>query len=385
MQLPVIPLGVDTPAYTADPPARTRLRARIGASKDDIVLLTLGRLTPATKAHPVPMLIAAERAAAACAGRGIGLHHVFVGQQTSSAMLEAYRTAAATFTDKARVHMLDGQDAAIVHEAWHGADVFFTLSDNLQETFGLAPIEAMAAGLPCVVSDWNGYRDTVVEGETGFRIPTLMPAPGDGRDLAGRYRDGEDDYSMFHARACMATACNVERAAAALQELALNPDLRHRMGAAARHRARTVYDWRLIVGAYQDLWADLAEIRAASPAWRPVESASAVTPDIPDPFQVFQGHPTATLHGGMTVRPRQRDVLRSVARLTANTLNTVAVDRSVPRAQFNAVLETIAGGAITVNEIEQAHGDCDGPTLRRFLLWLYKFDVITIGGDRDHP
>ena len=31
----------------------------------------------------------------------------------------------------------------------------------MQETFGLTPLEAMAAGLPCVVSDWNGYRDTV--------------------------------------------------------------------------------------------------------------------------------------------------------------------------------------------------------------------------------
>jgi len=25
------------------------------------------------------------------------------------------------------------------------------------ETFGLTPIEAMAAGLPCLVSDWDGY------------------------------------------------------------------------------------------------------------------------------------------------------------------------------------------------------------------------------------
>ena len=268
-----------------------------------------------------------------------------------------------------------------MHEAWHGADVFFTLSDNLQETFGLTPIEAMAAGLPSVVSDWNGYRDTVVEGETGFRIPTLMPAPGDGRDLAERFRSGEDYFSMFHARACMATACDVDRAAVCLEALALDPDLRSRMGAAARRRARTVYDWRLIVGAYKDLWAELAEIRTASPIRHPFQSPPEVKPMVPDPFDAFQGHPTIVLHGRMTVRPRHRDVLQSVARLTGNTLSTVALDLSVPREQFNTVLGTIAKGTNTVDEIERAHLDCDGPILRRLLLWLCKFDVISINDD----
>ena len=44
----------------------------------------------------------------------------------------------------------------------------------MQETFGLTPIEAMACGVPQVVADWDGYRETVVEGETGFRVPTYV-------------------------------------------------------------------------------------------------------------------------------------------------------------------------------------------------------------------
>lgn len=102
---------------------------------------------------------------------------------------------------------------------------------------------------------------------------------------------------------------------------------------------------------------------------------------VPDPFDAFQGHPTIVLHGRMTVRPRHRDVLQSVARLTGNTLSTVALDLSVPREQFNTVLGTIAKGTNTVDEIERAHLDCDGPILRRFLLWLCKFDVISINDD----
>ena len=38
-------------------------------------------------------------------------------------------------------------------------DIFVSLSDNIQETFGLTPLEGMASGLPVVATDWNGYRD----------------------------------------------------------------------------------------------------------------------------------------------------------------------------------------------------------------------------------
>lgn len=57
---------------------------------------------------------------------------------------------------------------------WKVADGFTSLSDNIQETFGLVVVEAMASGLPVVASDWNGYRDLVVPGETGWLVPTCM-------------------------------------------------------------------------------------------------------------------------------------------------------------------------------------------------------------------
>jgi glycogen synthase len=56
------------------------------------------------------------------------------------------------------------------------------MSDNIQETFGLTPLEAMAAGLPVIVGDWDGYKDTVRDGVDGFRIPSLMPPAPLGTD-----------------------------------------------------------------------------------------------------------------------------------------------------------------------------------------------------------
>ena len=95
-----------------------------------------------------------------------------------------------------KVITLDGRQASARQTAWAGADVFCSLSDNIQETFGIVPIEAMAAGLPVVVSDWDGYKDTVRHGVDGFRIPTCMPQAGLATDLALRHALEVDTYDM---------------------------------------------------------------------------------------------------------------------------------------------------------------------------------------------
>jgi glycosyltransferase involved in cell wall biosynthesis len=108
-----------------------------------------------------------------------------------------FRDGAAQFCPDVRVAFADGHDAEVRRDSWAAADIFISLADNIQETFGLTPIEAMASGLPVVVTDWDGYKDTVRDGIVGFRLATWMPRPGQGDDFAYRYESQVINYDMY--------------------------------------------------------------------------------------------------------------------------------------------------------------------------------------------
>lgn len=103
--------------------------------------------------------------------------------------------------------MLGGVTHEQVPDRLRQLDVFVALSR--QESFGAAILEAGACGLPVVVSNAAGPAEVTVEGETGLVVPI-------------------DD---------------VEAAAQAIARLALDGDLRERMGAAGRRHVQERYSW----------------------------------------------------------------------------------------------------------------------------------------------
>ena len=86
---------------------------------------------------------------------------------------EAYEELAKRFP-RLTIRRLGGLTPATREEKQLGlaaADVFCSPADNLQETFGISVLEAMASRLPVIASDWNGYRDLVQHGQTGWIVP----------------------------------------------------------------------------------------------------------------------------------------------------------------------------------------------------------------------
>jgi glycosyltransferase involved in cell wall biosynthesis len=97
---------------------------------------------------------------------------------------------------------LEPQPHSLVIEALRRS-LFSVAPSLLPESFGIVALEAAAAGKPAIVSDLGGLSDIVIDGETGFLV-----APGDREALR-----------------------------AALARLCAEPELRGRMGTAARRRA----------------------------------------------------------------------------------------------------------------------------------------------------
>ena len=375
-QLPVIPLGIHTAdfVFTADQKAAARQALAVDA--DTLVVLFMGRLSFHAKAHPLAMYQALE-AAAKSSGKKVLL--VECGWHANEFIAKAYAEAAQLACPSVRVVTLDGRNAEDRQTAWAGADVFCSLSDNIQETFGIVPIEAMAAGLPVVVSDWDGYKDTVRDGVDGFRIPTHMPGPGLGQDLALRHALELDTYDMYCGHTCSLVAVDVPAATAAFERLFDSAALRIRMGQAGQARARAVYDWSVIIAQYEALWAQLTALRSAQ---APVPEYQAATwPARMDPFQAFASYPTHTLQAHTPLALVDADAQAAMARVLAfKSLAMVNFAKLVlpSDAEILSVLQAAQPGPhAAASLVSRVSADRQGFVFRS-LAWLLKLHVLKI-------
>jgi starch synthase len=162
-EMPVIPLGVHADDFVMADADRKKSRMDLGISEDEIVFLFFGRLSFHAKSHPFPMYTALEGVARESGKRLVILQ---CGWFANEFIEKAFKDGARQFCPGIRHLWLDGRKENDRKTAWAASDVFLSLSDNIQETFGLTLIEAMAAGKPVIATDWDGYRDTVEHGES---------------------------------------------------------------------------------------------------------------------------------------------------------------------------------------------------------------------------
>lgn len=376
-ELPIIPLGVDTAMFATGETARsarTRLRERLGIGANDIVVLWMGRFNHAAKAHPIPAYLALEGLARKVPARIV---HLQAGWFSDADMESAFIDAGRMFAPNVHQVFVDGRLPEVRRDVWSAADIFMSLSDNLQETFGLTPIEAMAAGLPVVVSDWDGYRDTVRDGIDGFRIPTTMPAAGVGEDMALGYTSGALNYGAYCAVTSQMISVDLQRCVEALVTLAQDAALRQRMGDAGRKRAREAFDWRCVIAQYQELCGTLAQIRVraeSSAPRRPGQPAFALRGD---PFDVFASYPTRTLATNLALALAEGSAAERLSALHKHALNRPALPWLASAEDMHAILRVIAARpGVTVGELCQRLDDRQRLTLVRTLAWMLKMGVL---------
>jgi glycosyltransferase involved in cell wall biosynthesis len=369
-QLVTIPLGVHTADFVRNPEARAGWRESFDIPQDAPVALHMGRFSTATKMHPGPMGLALQIAAERL---GKPVYWIWFGGARRAEDGAAFEAAARAFCPDVEIRIAPDTRAETRDSLLSAADVFLSLSDNIQETFGLTPVEAMAAGLPCVVSDWDGYRDTVRHGVDGFRIRTTAPRPGLGGDLAYAYAQRAMSYDTYAGAAARLTSVDVHEAAEALTALFADPDLRARLGASAQARARESFDWRVVIPQYQALWTELARRRSAA-----AQQPSMENPYRPDPFRMFAGHPSDALKPSDVVslaRPFTLDAMTDhLARPGVGDL----VARLPDAAERAAIFSLLSVGPRTVGALLAETSPDRRPFIERGLLWMAKFGVLRL-------
>lgn len=365
--LPIIPLGVNAAAYAETPATRefrVRWRQHYAVHDQDTVILWVGRFHHAQKAHPIPAYLALEAVARRIAGR---VFFVQAGWFANSAIEMAYFDASRRFAPSVQHVFLDGRLPEIRQNIWHAADIFLSLSDNVQETFGLTPIEAMAAGLPPVITDWDGYRDTVRDGMDGLRIPTLMPPAGAGEELAHGFTAGSIPYELYCGISAQTVSFDLGRCVDGLVTLIKDPARRREMASAGRQRAAELYDWQRVIASYQDLLEELARIRGRETGASPRKPGRPAYPLRADPYDIFACYPTQTLDPSTQLYPANQPVDALVG-LAEHALNHFASPWRGSSDDLRKLLARIqAKPGITAGEL------CDNaaPTLRA-IAWLVK-------------
>ena len=373
-QLPVIPLGVHCSDFEYSLDDKEYARRKLELNSGSIVVLYLGRLSFHAKAHPLAMYKALEDAASQTK-QDIVL--VECGWHSNDSICEAFSDAASVVCPSIRKIVLDGRNVESRKIAWSIADIFCSLSDNIQETFGITPVEAMAAGIPVVVSDWDGYRDTVRDGIDGFLIPTLMPENGLGMDLALRHALRIDTYDMYCGNTSSFTSVDIKTTRNAFIKLFQSPELRRKMGEEGRKRAIEVFEWRNIIRRYEALWRSMSSLRKEEST--NLKACSYQWPSRLDPFYSFSKYPSKQLNSQTRVSLIDKDCDDAFLRfqkLYKLSMINYTKDILPTQSEVRQILQLATKGPHKALDLIKSFSQSRQPFVFRGISWLLKLGIL---------
>jgi D-inositol-3-phosphate glycosyltransferase len=375
-RIDVVPLGIDTERFKpGDKPA---LRASLGLPLEDFTILWHGRLSAADKADLLPLLRVFQRLVEANPRRSLRL--VIAGSDLPGfPFAPSLKNAASEMGIADHVTFLVGFPPDRSQDLYAAADVFVSPIDNIQETFGLTPVEAMACGVPQVVSEWDGYRETVRHEETGFLVPSYWTHCDADLVRATRIPASQPlDVGFPHFILGQSVVLDLECYQKYLQALIDNEDLRQRMSRASRQRAMECFSWPVFVRHMEALWDELREVARRTP-FPPVEARPRRYHQ-PRYVETFSGYASRMLSPEAVLRITRtgREVLAGKASLPNNygPLDLLAFEPFAMR-QALVALETAGEAGRTLGSLAQElmPGTLDRAT--RHLLRLAKHGLAS--------
>jgi glycosyltransferase involved in cell wall biosynthesis len=180
----LLPFTFDEEFYRPlDEAARLALKTKLGFGAEEKILLYSGRLTLEKNVHTLLRVFSVLRTLVPESRLVIvgaeyndpfpefGIFTVGIGRTLE-------RTAARLGIPEDRVSFLGRKSLEDLRDLYNIADVLVNMTLHHDENFGLSQIEALGCGTPVVGTNWGGLKDTIVDGETGYRISTVVTKSG---------------------------------------------------------------------------------------------------------------------------------------------------------------------------------------------------------------
>ena len=373
-KLPVIPLGINADDFQFSKNEKHNARNILKIDQDSLIITYVGRLSFHAKANPIAMYLAIEKAALLNPEKKIKV--IECGWFANDKIRKAFSELANQLLTKVELIHIDGRQQDNVKLAWQSADIFCSLSDNIQETFGISPVEAMASGLPVVVSDWNGYKETVRDNIDGFRISTLMPESGLGRDLAISHALELVTYDQYIAKSSSFIAIDIEQAVDRFDRLIKSDDLRYRLGQNGKNRVFQQFDWKVIIPQYEELWSILGEERAK---YADAKSGKVAWPERPDPFGSFSHYPTVRLDKNRVfglVSEDYAQIVENFQKYKKFQSNNSVRSVLLLDEEFLLIFQVLEHKNLSSKDILKNFNKGRRPMIYRNLFWLLKMGLL---------
>jgi len=248
------------------------------------------------------------------------------------------------------------------------ADIFVSIADNPQETFGITLVEAGAFGLPVVASEYDGYRDIVVHGETGLLVPTIGSDDTPDADLLAPVIFD----NQYHLLLSQRTVVEIPALAAALKRLIDSPEERRPMGHAARQRVEENYAWSVVIEQYVSLWDSLWGEPVDAYALRDAAHPQAM------PFGRLFGHyTTRTLEPGTLLKAGRTGeaFYRGRDYPTLYSGMSLSIDPDVTKKLVFLARKTIDSETL-LRKLIQVEPNLDKNSAKNHMLWSLKHDIL---------
>ncbi|WP_150267085.1 glycosyltransferase family 4 protein [Paenibacillus tepidiphilus] len=374
-RLDVVPLGIDADSFIRVD--RDTAKMKLGISENSFVILYFGRVSAFFKGDLMPLIRVLKRLVDRNPQKNIRL----IISGTENYEFHDYKYL------RRYIQKLNLQDNIIIYENYESqhrnilfsaADVFTSPTDSVQETFGLTPIEAMACGTPQIVSDWDGYKETVRHGITGFLVPTYWSTcDGDISEFPQAVMDEfYSDKFYSHLLMGQSVAIDLKLYEHYFQLLLDNERLRQEMSDNSLRIFKQHYTMQKTISGYEQVWNELIQQKAA------------INGDSGKPYldlfnnrysEMFSEYPTRFLNATEPLRITELggEVLLDQELVPWHYAEEKILNEVHTALGLLALLKL--AGCMNYDELVNSYsGDLNADTVKRSVMWLLKHGFVEL-------